>query len=240
MSEKVNSLSVNAERFFIRLIMKVDDYGLFHANPKLLKANLFPLLLDGVREADISRWTTECQKAGLILFYKYEGKEYLQIIDFRQRLDKARNKYPLPTANDSVELVNEFPAEVEVERNKNKKENAPGVPSVPVFSDEQVLAFSNLQEWIKKNAPRVNEMKEVLTIDQFFKLKELADSKTIIDVFQSMHNRKSLLKDYQSCYLTANNWIKRRLGDNNPGPLDSVTANAIDQKAMDILNSVNS
>lgn len=103
-SEKINQLTVHAERFFIRLIMKVDDYGRFPANISLLKANLYPLLLNTIREADISRWITECanttdadgEKSGLILIYQVKGKGYIQINDFRQRLDKAREKYPGP------------------------------------------------------------------------------------------------------------------------------------------------
>lgn len=110
-SDKVNKLNVNSERFFVRLIMKVDDFGCFYADPRLLKANLFPLLLDNIRDADILRWMDECQKAGLIVVYENSSKRYLQILDFKQRLDKARNKYPLPTDNDLRAFVNVFPAE---------------------------------------------------------------------------------------------------------------------------------
>ena len=41
-SEPVNSLSVHAERLFVRLIMKADDYGRLTDHPKLLRAMLFP------------------------------------------------------------------------------------------------------------------------------------------------------------------------------------------------------
>src|SRR5690606_31911603 len=95
-SEKVNQLSAHAERFFTRLIMKADDFGCYTANPKLVKSTLFPWLIDEVREADISRWMAECQKAGLILLYEVEGKPYLQIKDFGQRLRAKKSKYPLP------------------------------------------------------------------------------------------------------------------------------------------------
>lgn len=126
-SDKVNGLTVQAERFFVRLIMKVDDYGCFYANPALLKASCFPLLLDAVREADISRWMAECQKAGLIVLYEAGSKRYLQICDFKQRLDRAKAKFPLPpadffagtenqTCSDFPEVVNEFPPETETER----------------------------------------------------------------------------------------------------------------------------
>lgn len=101
-SDKVNALSAHAERFFTRLIMKVDDYGCFYADNRILKANLFPLQLDQIREADMLRWTAECQKAGLIVLYEHSGREYLQIIDFGQRLRQKTNKFPLPVDSNVV------------------------------------------------------------------------------------------------------------------------------------------
>lgn len=131
-SDKINSVSVHAERFFLRLIMKADDFGCYHADSRLLKASLYPLLLDSIREADLLRWMTECQKAGLIVLYGNAGKKYLQIVDFRQRLDKARSKYPLPSVNDFRETVNEFPAEVEteVEPEVEEEKYSAGAPEV--------------------------------------------------------------------------------------------------------------
>ncbi len=124
-SDKINSISIHAERFFTRLIMKADDYGCFYGDTRLLKANLYPLLLDNIREADMVRWMAECQKAGLIVLYENNNKKYVQILDFKQRLDKARSKFPLPKETDFPELVNGFPAEVEeeteVEKNTNQK-----------------------------------------------------------------------------------------------------------------------
>lgn len=93
-SEKINSLSSHAERLFIRLIMKADDFGCFYADPRLLKAHLFPLQLDAVRETDISRWITECEKAGLIVIYKANTKMYLEIKEFGQRLRAKKRKFP--------------------------------------------------------------------------------------------------------------------------------------------------
>lgn len=143
-SDKVNSLSVHSERFFTRLIMVVDDYGCFYADTRLLKANLFPLLLDAVREADMIRWLAECQKAGLIVLYESSGKKYLQIVDFRQRLDKAKSKFPLPV--DGIpETVNDFPAEVEVEKEVEKKLNRAFAP--PTKEDVSNYFLKKLDEF---------------------------------------------------------------------------------------------
>ena len=49
-SDKINSVSVHAERFFTRLIMQADDFGRFHASPRLLSSYLFPLK-DDMRDA---------------------------------------------------------------------------------------------------------------------------------------------------------------------------------------------
>lgn len=124
-SDKIDLLSFHAEVFFTRLIMKVDDFGCFYSDTRLLKANLFPLKLDKVREADLTRWMAECQKAGLIVLYTHNQKKYLQINDFRQRLDKAKAKFPLPTENqlnnDFPEVGNDFPAETETNPKQNPK-----------------------------------------------------------------------------------------------------------------------
>lgn len=98
-SDKVNTLSAQAEVMFYRLMMKADDYGAFHAKPSLIKAALFPLRLDKTREADISRWMEELLKAGLIAFYESESKPYLVIINFGQRLRNMKKRFPAPPDN---------------------------------------------------------------------------------------------------------------------------------------------
>jgi hypothetical protein len=45
-SAAFDGLSAEGERLFIRLLMKADDFGRFHANPKLVKALCFPLAED--------------------------------------------------------------------------------------------------------------------------------------------------------------------------------------------------
>lgn len=153
-SDKVNKLTVNSERFFVRLIMKVDDFGCFYADPRLLKANLFPLLLDNIRDADILRWMDECQKAGLIVVYENSSKRYCQILDFKQRLDRAKNKYPLPSDNDLQAFVNVFRAE----ENRTRTE-----PEVEEKGREFPLAECKLialrdPRWIKANSTSEKEL----------------------------------------------------------------------------------
>lgn len=97
-SERVDQLEPPEEVFYRRLLNKVDDHGLYDARVSILRANLFPLRLEKVREADISRWMAACQKAGLIALYENGGKPYL--VAFNTGWDKrSKPKYPLPPEN---------------------------------------------------------------------------------------------------------------------------------------------
>ena len=140
-SERVNSLSAQAERLFIRLMMKADDFGRFNASPRVLRGMLFPLLVDTVREVDISRWLTECEKAGLIWLYADEnGRPLLEIENFGQRMDKAVAKFPeRPTVGRSPPGISgNFPPEEKGrEEEKEKKGTASAAELVLPFSSEE-------------------------------------------------------------------------------------------------------
>lgn len=99
-SEAVDKISWQAECLFVRLIMKADDYGRYHGNPKLLRSLLFPLK-DGLRDADISRWIAECETAGLIRVYtdKVSGKPFIEIRKFGQRLRTKKARFPDENGN---------------------------------------------------------------------------------------------------------------------------------------------
>lgn len=103
-SDRVDQLSNSAEVFFTRLIMKVDDYGNIYAHTRLLKSSLYPLK-ESVKEIHISKWINECIDANIIKSYSVAGKNYLHIIDFGQRLDRARAKYPSPENQDLIGYV---------------------------------------------------------------------------------------------------------------------------------------
>lgn len=97
-SDKIDQLDFAAEVFYRRLLNAVDDHGLFDARPNMLRATLYPLRLDRVREADITRWLAACEKAGLILLYEADSKPYLKVLN-TQWESRSKPKYPLPSPN---------------------------------------------------------------------------------------------------------------------------------------------
>lgn len=96
-SESIDLLTPGAEVFFTRLIMKADDYGNHTANKKLVKAALFPLKDYSLIE--IGAWINECEAAGIVRKYEVDGKEYIHIVDFGQRLRTMVGKCPQPADN---------------------------------------------------------------------------------------------------------------------------------------------
>ena len=98
-SEAVNSLSWEAEVFFRRLLSVVDDFGRFDARSSVLRSALYPLKLDSMREDSVQHCLKSCEAARLVVLYSIEGKEYLEVTNFRQQVRSKKSKYPAPDAH---------------------------------------------------------------------------------------------------------------------------------------------
>lgn len=101
-SDAVNELSWAEECFYRRLMSVADDYGRYDARPSILRASLYPLKLDRVSERDIATWLGACQKVGLVTVYTVDGKDFIEITKFDQRLRAKNSKYPHPPSSDST------------------------------------------------------------------------------------------------------------------------------------------
>lgn len=95
-SERVNKLNAPAEVFYRRLMSVVDDFGRYFAKPELLLAACYPLQIEKVRKADVATWIGATCEAGLVRRYTVDGKDYLQLIDFRQQVRAKASKFPQP------------------------------------------------------------------------------------------------------------------------------------------------
>lgn len=130
-SVPVDKISFQAEVLLTRLIMKADDYGSYHANPKLLNAFCFPL--KNIRETDITRWLQELVAAGLIALYDAENKPYLNILNFNQRLRSMKRCFPQVPENVLNKICQQVareshascPPEVEVEVEEEGEKTTP-------------------------------------------------------------------------------------------------------------------
>lgn len=100
-SDKVNSVSMEAETLFTRLLAKCDDGANFEANPTLLMSYLLAKRIESgcVSVTKTLQWRNELVTAGLIQLYEVAGKEYLHIVNCKKaiRTDiKLDIRYPAP------------------------------------------------------------------------------------------------------------------------------------------------
>jgi len=96
-SDPVNQLGWTGEVFYRRLMSVVDDFGRYDGRPSVLRAVLYPLKLDKVSESDVVKWTQEAAEAGLVRRYTVEGKPFIEIVKFDQRVQQKRSKWPAPS-----------------------------------------------------------------------------------------------------------------------------------------------
>jgi hypothetical protein len=131
-SERVDQLDAPAEVFYRRLMSKVDDHGLYDARPSILRASLYPLRLDRVREADITRSIAACVKAGVIVLYEAGGKPYLKMLDTRW-IARSEAKYPLPPENICAQPLTVVPVDVDVSEGEGgARKRARASPKTPL------------------------------------------------------------------------------------------------------------
>ena len=147
-SLKLEKIPATAERLFVRIIMKADDYGRFHADPRLVRAACFPLEDCGTKavESDLQ----ELAKRGLIYVYTVEERDYLAVVNYGQRLKQSRPKFPPEDGSDdewkpTSGNFRELPARIrrEGEGEENTKADKPPVV-LPFESDTFKTAW---QDW---------------------------------------------------------------------------------------------
>lgn len=102
-SDRVAALSAEGERFYIRLLLIVDDFGLHDARPAVLKAKMFPLH-HKITIEEVADWLRDAVAAGLVEHYEAGGKPFLHVFNFQQRLRRLAPKCPLPPSMDEQPL----------------------------------------------------------------------------------------------------------------------------------------
>lgn len=134
-SENLATISAEAEVLFYRLIVKADDFGLYHGNPKIIASLLFPLSVPTERK--VASWLSELCKAGLVATYTAaeDGKKYLKLLswDKHQNRRAQKSKFPLPRSLDSIctqqetgedfDTCAQMQADSSVNVNENENEN---------------------------------------------------------------------------------------------------------------------
>jgi len=93
-------VSAEAERLFVRLITVADDTGRFDADPLVLKATCFTLLVDQIETQSVEKWREELVTSGVIQIYQVDGRIYGHFPNWSryQRQYGTKPKFPEPPA----------------------------------------------------------------------------------------------------------------------------------------------
>ena len=96
-SRSLSNLSWFERVMFEHLIVAVDDYGIYYADPVLLAHALFPRE-DNVTAKMIRDGLTHMEEQHMICRYTVEGEDYLKLTSWEkhQRLRSSRRRFPGP------------------------------------------------------------------------------------------------------------------------------------------------
>lgn len=103
-SDSLSNISADAERFFWRLVVKADDFGLYYGDVRILASLCFPQ--KPPTEQKIRAWLAELVQEGMVGTYTAaeDGKKYLKLLNWEKcQQTRAKNsKYPEPISFDNI------------------------------------------------------------------------------------------------------------------------------------------
>ena len=130
-SRPFHELTDSAQLFYFKLLLLVDDYGRYEADADLLRSKLFwrsldrwPLSRVSAVLADVSTVRTD-DGHELVTLYRVNGKSYLQVNNFNQRLRAKHSRCPSPDGQETVTCPSpdsHMPAESEENRKRIGRE----------------------------------------------------------------------------------------------------------------------
>ena len=97
-SKQIDSLTWFQEVMFYRLIVKADDFGRYHADPQIVKSELFPRKEDLTKKA-VAEGLDALEDSGLIKRYVWEDVDYLQIVKWEDHQQRRATKSKFPDSN---------------------------------------------------------------------------------------------------------------------------------------------
>lgn len=89
-SPRINAVDAEARDCWTRLLLVVDDHGRYFADPQLVASRCYPLSPDARKCA---RMLAELAQSSLIVTYRVDGKDYLQLTQWSERV-RSKSKYP--------------------------------------------------------------------------------------------------------------------------------------------------
>jgi hypothetical protein len=143
--QRINKLSLNAEAWFWRVLVAVDDFGNGRADPELCKAATAGSRRVTARQ--VSGWLREMRDVGLIQFYTVKGEPLLHVVGFEENQPAGKNgkrfkRFATPDESGCIQVnpgfLNSSLASEIINDTENTNESTPSSKPAPVV---QVFEF---------------------------------------------------------------------------------------------------
>ncbi|GAH35586.1 unnamed protein product [marine sediment metagenome] len=151
LSQKINTVSEGAENLYYRIYVNTDDFGLFHADPEILKGLVYTLRKISIET--IENRLDELIKIELIKIYKHNNETYLEIVDFEDhqtfRKDyKRKREYPKPNTKsyEPVQSRTESPTNINEIKLKETKLNEEDTKIITLLSKVKNYPFNKEED----------------------------------------------------------------------------------------------
>ncbi|NLL91655.1 MAG: hypothetical protein GX222_04450 [Ruminococcaceae bacterium] len=211
--EKIGELSHLERLLFIGLWNFAEDNGAGRANPKLIKADVFPY--DSLRDSDIEKALGNLCTLRLITLYDLDGQRYYHIVNFlkHQKINRpSPSPIPLPEETENAEIVSLTEDSL----------NTHGEPTEDSRLIEENIREEKLREYKRiYEESEVNESSRtfgefnhvVMTDDEYQKLVgrygvSMVQSK-IVALDTGIENKNSKYLGYKNHYATINSWCRK-------------------------------
>lgn len=216
--EKIGELNHMERLLFIGLWTFAEDNGAGRANPKLIKADVFPY--DSLRDSDIEKALGNLCRLRLINLYDLDGQRYYHVVNFlkHQKINRpSPSPIPLPEEVENAEIV---------------PITEDSLNTHGVLTEDSRLIEEKRRE-VKLREEKIREENEcsrtfgefnhvVMTDDEFQKLVDkyglsMVEAK-IISLDTGIENKNKKYIAYKNHYATINNWCRmdvERLSERN-------------------------
>jgi hypothetical protein len=146
-SERLETVSKEAELMFWRMITVPDDFGVYYADPAQLRAAIWPMNKRNIRIADVARWRDELAQAGIIAQFEVSGMRYIELLRFGQagKMKWPKRRHPAPPG------IPEDPGQLKMELSAAPPPEAKRREEKRVGSARRATpAPENSQEWTER------------------------------------------------------------------------------------------
>lgn len=127
-SDRIESVSKDAELMFWRMVTVPDDFGIYYADPAQLRAAIWPKNPRNIRITDVTRWRDELARAGILAEFEVEGVRYVELLRFGQaeKLRQPRRRHPAPPRepDDPAQMRIQLSGLIPKEENRREGEGA--------------------------------------------------------------------------------------------------------------------